>query len=247
MAASTSIAVFRTEARLFAREPGNLFWMSVAPTALLTILGLIPAFREANPNYGGLRVIDLYVPVALLMAMIMAGVQAMPPVLAGYRERGILRRMSTTPLRPTALLAAQIGLHGIAMLGSAVLAIGVGRLAFDVALPDQFAGYALIMVLTALSVLALGAALSAVARNAKAAGAIGSVAFIMMMFSAGVWIPVQAMPDLLQRIVSLTPLGAASLALGEAAGGGWPSWSHLAVVVVWTAVLAGAVRWFRWE
>ncbi|MEV0054649.1 ABC transporter permease [Saccharopolyspora shandongensis] len=248
MAASASIAVFKAEARLFGREPGNIFWIVVAPTVLLTILGLIPAFREADPARGGLRTIDLYVPVALLMATIMACIQSMPPVLSGYRERGILRRMSTTPVRPAALLAAQMVLHGVAMLGSAVLALTVGRVAFGVALPDQIAGYALTLFLTMLSTLALGAVLAAVARNAKVATAIGSVAFILMMFTAGVWVPVQVMPDLLQRIVEFTPLGAASMALAEASGGGWPSWSHLAVVVLWSAVLAGAaVRWFRWE
>ncbi|MEV5535926.1 ABC transporter permease [Saccharopolyspora shandongensis] len=248
MTPSASAAVLKAEARLFAREPGNLFWIVLSPTVLLTILGLIPAFREADPDLGGRRIIDLYVPVAVLTAMIMAGVQAMPPVLSGYRERGILRRMSTTPVRPNALLAAQMGLHGAAVLCSVALAITVGRVAFGVAFPGRFAAYALILFLAMLSALALGAALSAVARSSKAAAALGSVAFFSMMFTAGVWIPVPAMPELLQRIVAFTPLGAASLGLGEAAGGGWPSWLHLVVLVVWIRVLAGvAVRWFRWE
>lgn len=107
-----SLAVLRTEARLFLREPGSLFWILAFPTVLMTILGLIPSFREHDDAFGGRRVIDLYVPVAVLLAMIMAGLQAMPPVLTGYRERGILRRMSTTPVRPSTLLGAQIALHG---------------------------------------------------------------------------------------------------------------------------------------
>ena len=35
--------------------------------------------------------------------------------------------------------------------------------------------------------------------------------------SSGVWLPVQVMPDLLQDILALLPLGAATLALDEAA------------------------------
>ncbi len=102
------------------------------------ILGFVPSFTEADDNLGGRRVIDLYVPVSVLLAMIMAGLQAMPPVLTAYRERGILRRMSTTPVRPSALLTAQIALHGAAALGSAALVVVVGRIGYGVALPGQF-------------------------------------------------------------------------------------------------------------
>jgi ABC-2 type transport system permease protein len=241
-------AVLRTEARLFSREPGSLFWILLFPTLLMTILGLIPSFREASDDIGGRRVIDLYVPVAVLLAMIMAGLQAMPPVLAGYRERGILRRMSTTPVRPSVLLSAQLALHGVAALASAVLALAVGRVAFGVALPGQPAGYVLAMVLTTASALALGATVCALSRNQKIATAVGSVIFFPSMFTSGVWLPVQTMPGTLQRIVEFTPLGAASQALDRAAAGSWPAWTDLGVTGLWAVLLtAAAVRWFRWE
>ncbi|MBX9422819.1 MULTISPECIES: ABC transporter permease [Streptomyces] len=240
--------VLRTEARLFLREPGSLFWVMVSPTVLLVILGLIPSFREASEDLGGRRVIDLYVPVSVLFALIMAGLQAMPPVLAGYRERGILRRMSTTPVRPGTLLTAQVALHAVAALVSSLLVVTVGRLAFGVALPGNLPGYALALLLAVAAGLALGAAVCAVSRSQKIATAVGSAVFFPTMFTAGVWVPVQAMPDTLQRIVQLTPFGAASQALDAAASGGWPGWAALGTSVLWTAVLtAASVRWFRWE
>lgn len=245
---SASTAVLRAEARLFSREPFSLFWIVAFPTVLLTILGLIPSFREPDPSLGGNRVIDLYVPVNVLLALIMAGIQALPPVLSGYRERGILRRMSTTPVRPGSLLAAQIVLHFAAALGSALLVVAVGRIAFGVALPGQVPGYLLALLLGALSALALGAAVTAVTPTTKATTVVGSVVFFPAMFLAGVWVPVQAMPDLLQDVVEYFPFGAASQALNQAAEGGWPDWTHLGVTAGWAAVLiAAAVRWFRWE
>ncbi|MFF3841146.1 ABC transporter permease [Streptomyces sp. NPDC001930] len=245
---SPAAAVLRTEVRLFTREPGALFWVMVSPTVLVVILGLIPSFREASEDLGGRRVIDLYVPVAVLFALIMAAVQAMPAVLAGYRERGILRRMSTTPVRPATLLTAQIALYATATLVSSVLAITVGRLAFGVALPGNPVGYVLALLLTVAGGLALGATVCAVSRTQSIAYAVGSAAAFPAMFTAGVWVPVQAMPDTLQRIVGLSPFGAASQALDAAASGGWPGWTALGVLALWTAVLTGAaVRWFRWE
>ncbi|MFC8013927.1 ABC transporter permease [Streptomyces cinereoruber] len=240
--------VLKTEARLFGREPGSLFWVMLSPTLLLVILGLIPSFREASEDLGGRRVIDLYVPVSVLFALIMSGLQAMPPVLSGYRERGILRRMSTTPVRPGALLTAQLALHAAAVLVSALLVIAVGRLAFGVALPGNPAGYLLALLLAVACGLALGATVCAVSRTQKIATAVGSAVFFPTMFTAGVWVPVQAMPDTLQRIVGLTPFGAASEALDTAASGGWPGWAALGVMALWAVALTGAsVRWFRWQ
>ncbi|MFJ3709185.1 ABC transporter permease [Streptomyces sp. NPDC090053] len=246
--AGASATVLRTEARLFRREPATLFWVMVFPTLLLVILGSIPSFREPTDALGGGRLVDAYVPVTVLLAMILAGLQAMPPVITGYRERGILRRMSTTPVRPHALLAAQMGLHGAAGLISTLLSLAVGRIAFDVPLPRQAFGYVLALLLAILTALALGALVSALSRNSKAANAVGSAVFFPMMFCAGVWLPVQTMPDTLAHIVELTPFGAASQALSQAATGDWPGWTHLGVLALWAVLLsAGANRWFRWE
>jgi ABC-2 type transport system permease protein len=245
---SPYVAVLRTEARLFRREPGTLFWALGFPPILLIILGSIPSFRQPSADIGGLRMIDVYVPVLVLVAVIMTGLQTMPPVLTGYRERGILRRMSTTPVRPSALLSAQMILNGGAALLSAVISLLIGRLVFDVRLPGQPLGYILALLLASAAALAFGAVITAIARTAKIATAIGSATFFPSLFCAGVWVPVQAMPDLMARIVTLTPFGAAAEALGEAAAGGWPAWSHLGVLAAWAVVLsAAAMRWFRWE
>ncbi|MEV5602438.1 ABC transporter permease [Streptomyces sp. NPDC052299] len=243
-----TLAVLKAETRLFLREPGSLFWIIVFPAALLVILGLVPSFREHDDGLGGRRVIDLYVPVAVLLAMIMSGLQAMPPVLTGYRERGILRRMSTTPVRPAALLGAQIALHGAAALVSSLLVVTVGRTAYGVRLPKQPFGYLLALLLAVACVLAIGSLICALSRTTKIAAAAGSLVYFSMMFTAGVWVPVQAMPDALRRVVQATPFGAASQALDQAARGSWPSWAYLGAVAAW-ALAAGwtAIRTFRWQ
>ncbi|MEU6258951.1 ABC transporter permease [Streptomyces sp. NPDC047043] len=244
----TSTSVLRTEVRLFRREPGAIFWILLFPTLLLVILGSIPSFRHHEADLGGLRTVDVYVPVAVLLGLIVGGLQSMPQTLTGYRERGILRRMATTPVRPSALLSAQMLVYGAAALASALLALAVGRLAFDVRLPKQPVGYVLALLLAVLVALALGSVVSALSRTTKIAGAIGSAVFFPSMFCAGLWAPVQTMPHVLARIVECTPFGAAAQALNRAAAGHWPGWTHLGVLVVWILLLTGAAsRWFRWE
>ncbi|MFI6566743.1 ABC transporter permease [Streptomyces sp. NPDC050534] len=243
-----STAVLRTEVRLFRREPGAVFWILLFPTLLLVILGSIPSFRQHQDDLGGLRTIDAYVPVAVLLGLIVGGLQSMPQSLTGYRERGILRRMATTPVRPGSLLSAQMVVFGAASLVSALLVLVVGRLAFDVRLPKDGFGYLLALLLAVLAALALGSVVSALSRTTKIAGAIGSAVFFPSMFCAGVWLPVQSMPDVMARIVGWTPFGAAAQALNKAAAGHWPGWGHLGVLVMWILLLTGAAgRWFRWE
>lgn len=245
---SASIAVLKAEARLFRREPGSVFWILAFPLLLLVILGLIPSFREAGPAPGGARPIDLYLPVTVLLGVILAGLTSLPPTLTAYREKGILRRMSTTPVRPAALLAAQVIVHGAAALAGGIVIIAVGRLLYGVPLPANPAAYALTLVLGTLGALVGGALIAALSRSAKASTTTATLAFFPVAFTAGVYAPVQSMPEVLRRVVEFTPFGAASQALDQASAGGWPALPLLAIMLVWITVLAGAsVRWFRWE
>jgi ABC-2 type transport system permease protein len=245
---SPATAVLRSETRLFLREPGALFWIMAFPVLLLLILGAIPSFREPSDDYAGQRVVDLYVPIAILLAAIMSGVQAMPAVLAGYREQGVLRRIATTPARPWHLLAAQYALHGGAVVVSGVVVLVVGGLVYDVRVPGSLGAYALVLGLALVASLAVGGVIAGVSRTTKVSSTLGSVLFLPMMFTAGVYLPVQAMPGLLRDVVELTPLGAAALAMDQAALGDWPDPAYVVVLVCWTLGLGVvAARYFRWQ
>ncbi|MEU7886527.1 ABC transporter permease [Microbispora bryophytorum] len=245
---SASIAVLKAEGRLFRREAGSVFWILAFPLLLLVILGLIPSFREAGSAPGGARPIDLYLPVAVLLSVILAGLTSLPPTLTAYREKGILRRMSTTPVRPAALLAAQVIVHGAAALAGGIVIIAAGRLLYGVPLPANLPAYALTLVLGTLGALVGGALIAALSRSAKASTTTGTIVFFPAAFTAGVYVPVQSMPEALRRVVEFTPFGAASQALDQASAGSWPALPLLAIMLVWITVLAGAsIRWFRWE
>lgn len=245
---SATVAILRSEVRLFRREPAAVFWVLCFPTLLLCILGAIPVFRDPDKGVGGVALVALYTNIVVLTSMATASLQGLPNVLTGYRERGILRRISTTPAPPGSVLGAQFVIELAAIMCSSLMALVVARIVFDVDFPRQFAGFLLAFVLCAASMLALGSLISAVAPTVKVAGALGTAAFFPMLFTAGMWVPVAAMPRGLQRVVEYFPLGAGARALDQAAAGSWPGLDHLAVVLVWTVALAAvAVRRFRWQ
>lgn len=236
------------ELRLFLREPLAVFFAVVFPALLVGILGSVPGFREPARAIGGLRIIDLYVPIAVTFVLVMLALNVAPTALASYRERGVLRRLATTPVRPAALLAAQMAMSLLTAIFAVLLVLGVGRLAFGVALPRQPVGYALAFVLAAAAVFAIGLLLAAVAPNARSAQGLGSLLIFPVMFFAGLWVPTAVMPGVLHRISDFTPLGAGVQALQDATGGAWPQPLHLAVMAAYVAVFGLlAARTFRWQ
>jgi ABC-2 type transport system permease protein len=237
-----------TEIRLFLREPLGVFFVLAFPSILIAILGSVPAFRQRDEAIGGLRVVDLYVTISIALILAMLALQFTPAVLANYRERGVLRRMSTTPVHPAMLLAAQLATSLLAALVATALVLGVGRIVFAVPFPRQFAGFVLAFVLAATAMFGVGLFIAAVAPSGKGGNAIGTILFFPVMFFAGLYVPREAMPPTLRRIGDLTPLGAGEQALRDAAAGSWPQAGHLAVLAAYIVIFGlAAARLFRWE
>jgi ABC-2 type transport system permease protein len=237
-----------SELRLFLREPMLVFWALAFPSLLVIILGSIPAFREPVPELGGVRIIDLYVAIAVTVTLAMLGLQATPQILVAYREQGVLRRLATTPVRPVVLLGAQLVMSLLAALVSVALVLLIGRFAFDVALPRHAAGFVVALLGAAGAAFAIGLLVAAVAASGKVANAVGTLLFFLSMFFAGLWTPREAFPEWLRRISDFTPLGAGERALHAAMSGDWPAWESLGVLAAYMLVMGlAAARLFRWE
>ena len=237
-----------TELKLLLREPVGLFFAVAFPSILVGILGSIPGFRGPSADLGGGRVIDVYVPIAVALVLAMAALQFTPAVLATYRERGVLRRLSVTPVHPGRLLAAQLVTSLLTVLVSATLVMTVGRVAFDVPLPANPVGFLLALVLAAAGLFGIGLLIAALVPTGKAGNAVGTILFFPTMFFAGLWTPREVMPETLRRIGDYTPLGAGEHALHDAAVGSWPQYGQVAVLVAYIVVFGvAAARLFRWE
>ena len=100
-AAST---VLRTEAALFGRELGSLFWIVLFPTMLLLIIGLVPDFTEPDEALGGQRFVDVYASVVVHPGDDHGLDHGDAGGDRGLPRGGVLRRLRTTPMHPAALL-----------------------------------------------------------------------------------------------------------------------------------------------
>lgn len=251
MATMTSTArLAAVETKLFLREPVAVFFAVVLPVALLLALGSsIPAFREPDPVFGGQRIVDAQFPsMMILLSLVTTALSTLPSTLVGYRERGVLRRMSTTPVRPSTLLVAQLVINVAVAIVATALTLGLGHLVLDVPAPRAFWAFTGVFVLGTVTMLAIGLCLAAVAPNSRVVQGASVAAMFPLLFLAGLWLPRQMMPEGLRAFSDYTPSGAFGQAMVDALVGHTPQPLHLAVMAGW-AVVAGlaAARLFRWD
>jgi ABC-2 type transport system permease protein len=232
-----------SELRLFLRDPASGLIVIALPVALVAVFGAIAHPRDGHDA------IESYFPVmAVTLGLSQMALNLMPTALAGYRERGILRRMATTPVHPARLLGAQLAVGMLLAAVSLVLVVGVGALGFGFDVPRQPAGFLVAFVLGAGALFAVGLFVAAVAPSARGATGIGVGLFFVSLLFGGVFMPTETMPKFMVTIGDYTPLGAAMRTLRASWDGSWPQASGLAVLAAFVAVFGVlSARMFRWE
>ncbi len=247
------LMIVKTQARLYLREPVNVFFALLFPALLLLAIGLaIPGMREPISEGPlaplGLRPVDLYMTSVLALAVATVALTTYPQAFAIYREKGVLRRLRTTPMPAWRLLVAEILVNLVALVLGVVGALVVAFAVFDVRLPEQPLVVLAALVLGAVSMMSLGSVITALAPTTGAASAMGMSLYFPMLFFGGVWVSVALMPDTLQTIATYVPLGAVAQALNEGWFGEGIPLLQLAVSVGWTLVLVPlSAKLFRWE
>lgn len=237
------------EAKLFLRDPAAPVTVVGIPLALLLVFGLMPGSSKPSAAFGGHAPLPtLIAPMAVAILIAMLAVMMFPAAVATYREKGMLKRLSASPVPPGRLLAAQLLVNLAAAAVAILLVLGVGRIALGMALPENLGGFLLVMVLGALALFSVGTLIAALAPTNRAASGIGAAAFFPMLALGGVWVPKEQLPPVLQHVADVLPLGATINGLREAAAGNSPELLQLgslvAIAVVCSAI---AARTFRWE
>src|SRR5258708_6934053 len=245
-AAFGSIVV--NEARLAWRQPAGMIAGAGIALLLLVIFGEIPVFRQDSASLGGYSPFDVYIPILMCFSIALIAFTYLPGPLVSYRELGILRRLSTTPVPAYWVLGAQIVVQACLMAVTLALLVTVSIVFFGISVPQNPATMVLAVALGMAALFAIGLAIAALARTASAARGLMAAALYPLLFFAGLWYPMQLMPAALQDISNYTPLGAAVPAIGDSWIGQFPPAQPLLVLAGYALVFGFlARRFFRWE
>jgi ABC-2 type transport system permease protein len=236
------------EARLAWRQPAGLIAGAGIALLLLVIFGEIPAFQKPSGSLGGYSPFDVYIPILMCFSIALIAFTYLPGPLVSYRELGILRRLSTTPVPAYWVLAAQMIVQAFLMAVTLVLVVTVSIVFFGITAPQNPAAMVLAIALCMAALFAVGLSIAALARTAGAARGLMAAALYPMLFFSGLYFPVQLMPAVVQDISNYTPLGAAVQAIGDTWVGQFPPAQPLLVLAGYAVVFGFlAKRYFRWE
>jgi ABC-2 type transport system permease protein len=236
------------EAKLFLREHAALLGVFGLPVALVIGFGLIPGFSDPQKSLSGQIGTEYIAGLGVAIVLASLGLTGVPMVIGQYRERGVLRRLAVTPVRPLTLLTADLTVWAASALLSVALVIAVVRLAFHVPVPRAAGWFVLAVLLGIASLFAVGLLAASVAPTARAAAGIGWLLFFPNMFLAGIYFPTEEMSATMRQVGNFTPLGSALHAVRDSWMGIDPRPEYLGIMAAW-ALVAGVLsaRFFRWD
>ena len=236
------------ETKLFLREKAATLAVFGLPVALVIGFGLIPGFGQPQKGLSGQIGTEYIASLGVAIVLATLGLNGVPMVIGQYRERGILRRLGVTPVRPLTLLLAKLAVWAASAILSVAFVIAVVRLAFHVPTPRAPGWFVLSVLLGIGSVFALGMVAAAAAPTARSAAGLGWLLFFPNMFLAGIYFPTELMSSTMRQIGNFTPLGSALHAVRDSWMGLDPRPEYLGIMAAY-AVIAGALaaRFFRWE
>lgn len=184
-------------------------------------------------------------------AIIGMGIFGPVNVFPELKKMGILRRLSTTPLRVWQyFLATMVGQAIVGLLALAIMFV-VAFLVFDLKVVGNYFELTLFLVLGIICILGIGLALGGWAKNERQAAPLSNIIVFPMMFLSGTFFPRFLMPDWLQRISDFLPLTPVidGIRLIATEGAHFANiMPQLGMIAAWTVVIyAIAFRVFRWE
>jgi ABC-2 type transport system permease protein len=196
------------------------------------------------------RFIDFLTP-GLLGMMIMWANMFVGAGLISWRERGILKRLEVTALRPAELISSQIAAHLLFSIIQAALFLSIAALLFQVPIEGNYLLLAGVIVMGILAMLAVGYVIGSFVRTSESASSVAMLLSFPMMFLSGSFFPVDGAPSFLQPIIKAMPLTYLNHALREIVNNG----SGLGALHTDLLVLAGwmvgslliSVKLFRWQ
>lgn len=243
------VALTIVEIKLFLREPAAAFFTLVFPLMMLFLFGSIYG-NKRSPVFGGYGYIDVAVPSFTAMIIATASLMSLPIEIVSHKERGVLRRLRVTPLKPLALLVAVVSMIFVMTVAGVLLQIVAGKLFYDLQLPTSLFSVTMGFLLSSISFLVFGFALAGLLPNARTALIVTMAIFYPMLFLSGATIPSEILPPQVRAFNRILPLThVVTLMRGLWVGNAWSD--ELGAVFFLAAMLVASLlvsaRTFRWE
>lgn len=202
-------------------------------------------------NAKKVRYIDFLLPGIVAMSIMQMAVFSVAFVFTDYKEKGILKRLLATPMKPQDFVISQVITRLLVAVTQAVILLGFGALIFKTHIYGNPLLILLTILLGGIMFLGLGFTISGLSKTVDAVPALANLIVFPMLFLSGIFFPTSSMPNWLQHVVTYLPLQPFAKAMraivGDGAGFNVIK-GDLAWVAGWAIVLVFlAIFTFRFE
>ena len=212
---------------------------------VIVLVGAVQGAERVGLGLDGRRAVDVFAPGVLALAVMSTAFTSLAIATGFERRYGVIKRLGSSPLPRTGLLAGKVGALLVVEVIQAVVVSGVA-LALGWRPDVSVVGVLLTVVAGTAAFAALGL-LVAGALRAEATLAAANLVYLLLLAGGAVVLPSSAYGGF-GDVVRWLPSGALGDAMREALLRGSTAWGALAVLVGWAALGAVATaRTFKWE
>lgn len=228
------------------RTPVLLFFALLFPLAFFVILSSLLG-NETLDFRSGVRLAQFLAPAFASFGIAMSTLSVMAIGFAEIRFNGVLKRLSGSPLPRSVLLGGRMTAGTFLAIAATVILLVVGVVLYDVQiLWARMPGFAVTVLVAAVSFCAIGLAIAALAPSFQVAIALANGLVIPLAFLSDLFV-VGELPDWLDAIGWAFPLKHLVNALGDGmnpfldTSGFYPD--HLAAIAAWGVLGAVVAAW----
>jgi len=162
-------------------------------------------FNQTSVTSKRFTTVDFYIP-GITSAFIMTnGIIALTANTTEFKRRGIIKRLSLTPLTKMDWILGNVLSQTLLNLMLTAIMIALGWAIFNVrVIPDALS--ILLIFIGSIMFSGIGMLLSGLIKDVEAASAIGNAIAFPMMFLSGAYFPLEMMPSYIQTIAKALPL-----------------------------------------
>lgn len=202
------VPFFRVELKALLRERTSMFFMIVVPISLTIIFG--GTFGDSPTMFGkGIMGIDTVVPINVVFLLANTGLMGISITILDIKSQGVLKRYMTYPVtywqyfQSLFLAFLVVSLTSTLIFGT--MSFSMYHSIWRMTIMDSvlFIG---MYLLTALIFFSIGYLISLFINSARTASLVTSGIFMIFIFTSGIAIPTESLPELVQKFAHVFPM-----------------------------------------
>lgn len=194
--------LFQTNLKIFLRNKSGLFWTIVMPVGLYTALSVLPI-----PSLkGALAYKDYVLPGMIAYTIMSSGIYSLAYWMVDLKSRGIIKRLSATPIKTFELILSLVGSRIVIMFLQTFVITFVGMVFFHAKVSPNFLLPALFIILGGGIFLTIGLLIASFADSYESTAPLTTIIGMPFAFLGNIFFPAESLPKFLQWLSNILPI-----------------------------------------